>query len=74
MVGKTGELLVEMTKKAAGLYFASRDYEALLAYLSPEINWIGTGRNEICHNIQEAKHFFEAETKTYDGAFEVSEE
>lgn len=74
MVRKTSELLVEITKEAAGLYFVSRDCGALLAFFSPEINWIGTGKNEICHNIQEAERFLEEELRTCEGTFEVSDE
>lgn len=70
----TEQRLIEMVQEAVKLYFGRRDYEALLGYLSEDISWIGTGKNEICYNVEEARRFFEEEQRAYKGTFEVMDE
>lgn len=36
------------------LYWEERDMEALISYLDETTSWIGTGRHEICYNMDEA--------------------
>lgn len=58
-----------LSESMAELYFVKRDYIGLMSFLSDQISWIGTGKNEICSSKEEAMSFFEEEKKVYDGYF-----
>ena len=57
----------------AELYFMKREYDNLLFYLDDNITWIGTGKNEICLNKEEALKFFAKEIDVFDGSFEITD-
>lgn len=62
----------KMSRYMAYLYFEKRDYARLQAYLSDSISWVGTGKYEICHNKEEAQHFFMEEQRVYQGVFTIT--
>ncbi|MEG0274579.1 MAG: EAL domain-containing protein, partial [Longicatena sp.] len=64
----------DLTAFVTDLYYVKRDYENLSFFLSDDISWIGTGKNEICLNQEEAFRFFEKEMEVFDGNFEVNEQ
>lgn len=71
--GVSEQKLIERSRTLAKLYYNRRDYQAVLDQLSPDISWIGMGKNEICHNMEDARNFFEEE-QSYQGTFEMSDE
>ena len=63
-----------LCREATELYFHERDYEQLAFYLGENITWIGTGKNEVCLNIEEAYTFFQKELDIYTGCFLIQDE
>ena len=55
--------------KLIELYFIDRRLDRLPAYMNEKISWIGTGENELCQNLMEAKQALKAELKDYSGSF-----
>lgn len=59
---KQTEWALEFVKQIQKLYFEDRNLNKVAQYFAPDITWIGFGKGEICHNIEEAQRFFHAET------------
>ena len=55
--------------KLIELYFIDRRLDRLPACMNEKISWIGTGENELCQNLMEAKQALKAELKEYSGSF-----
>lgn len=63
-----------LSREVTELYFKERDYARLSFYLSDQITWIGTGKNEVCLSVEEAHKFFQKEMDIYGGHFIVLNE
>lgn len=55
-------------------YFKKRDRSALLRCLDSSTSWLGTGPDEISHNLSEAQTALTKEFEEYAGTFEIEEE
>lgn len=55
------------------LYFEQRDLNALLPILEDETSWIGTGVQELCYNLEDAKRWLSQEAQEYGGRFTVTQ-
>ena len=62
---------IEFIEKLQKIYFVDRDLDTVFSMFDEDITWIGTGKNEICHGIKEAKEFFEAEKNLFHGSFRI---
>ena len=51
---KTKQEVLAFVRHLQHLYWEERNMEALIPYLDETTSWIGTGRHEICYNLDEA--------------------
>lgn len=76
-VGRRRELLsireesLEIISRLQELYLVQRNIEAILPLLDDEITWIGSGKSEFCHGIEEARRRLLEERREYAYGFEV---
>lgn len=64
---------LELAKKFNLAYLVERDFDKVVTFLDDNIIWIGTGLNELCLNIDEAKSFLEKEREQWNGKFIIDE-
>lgn len=55
----------------AAKYFEQRDMYAIQEFLEERTSWIGTGRDEFCRNLEEAKQTLAGEIEEYGGTFRI---
>lgn len=60
---------IQFVKEMQKLYFEERELHLLPAYMEDQVSWIGTGEQEICHNLEEAVELLTQELKRYPGRF-----
>ncbi|MCU6732890.1 diguanylate cyclase domain-containing protein [Diplocloster agilis] len=63
---------LEFIERMQTLYFERRDHENVLAMMTEDTSWIGTGENEMCRGLQEARQAFAREKQEYPGSFVIS--
>ena len=63
--------MLHFSKELLSLYFEKRDMEALADYIVERTSWIGTGKDELCTNSEEAKIALEKELLEYGDCFQV---
>ncbi|MGI5967250.1 MAG: diguanylate cyclase domain-containing protein [Anaerotruncus rubiinfantis] len=63
---------VSFVQKLLHSYLVSRDIPAVLSALDDRITWIGTGKFEICHSIQNARELLFAERDDWGGRFSIT--
>lgn len=68
---KQTEWALEFVKQIQKLYFEDRNLNKVAQYFAPDITWIGFGKGEICHNIEEAQRFFHAEQEGFHNSFRI---
>lgn len=68
---KQTEWALDFVKQIQKLYFEDRDLNKVAQYFAPDVTWIGFGKGEICHNIEEARHFFQAEQEGFHNSFQI---
>lgn len=59
------------TEYLQSLYFEKRDMEAFLLELREGASWIGTGEQEFCRNLEDAKRALSLDMQAYKGHFTV---
>ena len=52
-------------------YFAERDLDGVLARMTDDVEWIGTGRQDGCRGIREARKMLEMERRVFHGSFSL---
>lgn len=62
---------LEFTKRMAEQYFVQRKLDDLSSFLDESVSWIGTGSDEISHNLEEALLALSRELQEYDGSFRL---
>lgn len=60
---------IDFVKEMQELYFEKRALHLLPVYLEDQVSWIGTGEQEICHNLEEAVELLTQEFVRYPGRF-----
>lgn len=60
-------------RELASHYFEHRDMSVVGSYLEERTSWIGTGKDELSRNMQEASLALAQETKEYDGTFRITD-
>lgn len=68
---KQTEWALDFVKQIQKLYFEDRDLNKVAQYFAPDVTWIGFGKGEICHNIEEARRFFQAEQEGFHNSFQI---
>lgn len=61
------------TNDLANIYFNERNMDALPLFMEEKTSWIGTGKDEICRDIWEAKAALQEDAKEYCGSFLITE-
>lgn len=56
------------------MYFAERDLDGVLARMTDDVEWIGTGRQDGCRGIREARKMLEMERRVFHGSFSLEED
>lgn len=62
---------LDFIKQMQTLYFERRDHENVLNMMTEETSWIGTGENEVCRGLREARQAFAREKQEYSGTFHI---
>lgn len=65
--------VLDLTQKLAVLYFEKRDMESVEHCFEEHTSWIGTGEDELCRNLTEAREALIGELTEYDGSFIVTD-
>lgn len=60
-------------RELASHYFERRDMAAVGSYLEERTSWIGTGRNELSRNLEEARQALAQESEEYSGTFRITQ-
>ena len=60
---------LDFIKRMQTLYFERRDHENVLTMMTEETSWIGTGENEVCRGLQEARQAFIREKQEYSDVY-----
>lgn len=55
------------------LYFEDRNIKELLSAMAENTSWIGTGAQELCRNLEDAKTALSLETQEFSGHFKIIE-
>lgn len=63
---------LEFIRRLQTLYFEQRDLSALLPAMSENTSWIGTGEQELCRNLEEAKTALSLEVQECSDRFTVT--
>ena len=65
---------IAFTKQFYHSYLEERDFARCLTMFAPEVTWIGTGAQEVCHSIEDAKRLLAQEAASWDGHFLITGE
>lgn len=64
---------ISFIKHLQALYFEQRDMSALLPSLVSATSWIGTGTEELCYNLEDAKAALSLESQEFTGHFTIAD-
>lgn len=54
-------------------YYGKRDMQGVLAFMDPEVTFVGTGQGEYCQGVQALRAMLMAEKQAFGGCFDVKE-
>lgn len=68
------EQMIYFIKELIAEYFENRNFKDILSHMEENTSWIGTGKNEISHNLKDAKNALSKEFIEYGDNFKVTED
>lgn len=71
---KTKQEVLAFVRLLQHLYWEERDMEALIPYFDESTSWIGTGRHEICYNLDEAIQALREQAEECPSCFTLREQ